>query len=307
MRLGSGNYHKRTDMHQSTEELSAKFQVPGLRFESGRGGLTKATLETSVSVGEIYLHGAHVTGFQLNGQKPLLWMSKQSLFQQGKAIRGGVPICFPWFGPHPLDPQAPGHGWARIRPWDVTAACPSDDGGLSIELQTKTEEFTLTYTAAFGRTMELTLKVELSPQAPAPVRFEEALHTYFSISDISDSLVEGLEGAAYIDKVDGSKRKPAAGRPIRFSGECDRVYLDTMEPCLLRDPGNRRSIVVSKSNSKSTVVWNPWIAKSARMADFGDNEWPEMVCIEAANVGPHSIELAPGQSHQMGVQISLAT
>ncbi|MGV3484549.1 MAG: D-hexose-6-phosphate mutarotase [Planctomycetaceae bacterium] len=294
-------------MQQTTDTLAAKFPVSGLRFESGQGGLIKAVLEAADSVAEIYLHGAHVASYKPKGHKPLLWMSQRSLFEDGKAIRGGVPICFPWFGPHPSDPQLPGHGLARVKSWEVIAARHVDGDALQIELATDIDDFRLQYRVSCGSTLRMSLNVQLSPQAAGPRRFEEALHTYFSVNDISDVMIEGLEDAEYIDKVDGGKRKPATGSAIRFQGECDRVYLDTTATCTLHDPGNRRSIAISKSNSQSTVVWNPWIDKSARMADFGDNEWPEMVCVETANVGPHSIELSPGQSHEMNVEVAVST
>ena len=135
--------------------------------------------------------------------------------------------------------------------------------------------------------------------------FEEALHTYFSVRDVRQVTIEGLESADYIDKMDAARIKPAAGQPIRFAEETDRVYFDTDAVCVLRDPGHRRRITVSKSGSLSTIVWNPWTAKAARMPDFGDREWPGMVCIESANVASNAVELNPGQHHQMQLKISV--
>ncbi len=291
-------------MPQSIETLAAHFQHPGLTFELGQGGLVKAVVQTEVSTGEVYLHGAHVTAFQLNGQSPLLWLSQKSLFETGKAIRGGVPICFPWFGPLASDPKAPGHGYARTKSWEISSIYPSDDGGLSIDLQTTIDDFALTYSVSFGRTLQLALKVELLSTASGPAKFEEALHTYLTVSDVRKVSIDGLEVTGYIDKVDAAKPKPASGAPIQFNGECDRVYLDTKATCVLHDPGFNRTIAVSKSHSSSTVVWNPWIEKSIKMADFGDEEWTGMVCIETANVAGNSIELQPGKSHTMTAQVA---
>lgn len=291
-------------MQRDIAELSSQFAVPGLHFETGLGGLLKAVVNTPVSIGEIYLHGAHVTKFVAQGQKPLLWMSEKSVFEAEKPIRGGVPICFPWFGPLASDPKAPGHGFARTKPWDVLSASALPSGAIALELQTMINDFAVKFEVTFAESLRMALKVELKSSAPAPVTFEEALHTYFAISDIREISIEGLESTDFIDKVDGAKQKPAAGQPIRFDGECDRVYLDTTQTCLLRDPGFQRTIQVSKTESHSTVVWNPWIEKSARMADFGDDEWPGMVCIETANVASNSIELHPGQSHVMTTEIS---
>ena len=141
------------------------------------------------------------------------------------------------------------------------------------------------------------------PGTSTGLRFEDALHTYFSVSDVRNISITGLEQARYIDKVDGAAEKPATGSAIEFMGETDRVYLNTVAECQLVDPDLERTIVIAKSGSRSTVVWNPWIAKSARMPDFGDHEWPEMVCIETANVGSNAIELALNTSHSTTVVI----
>ena len=127
--------------------------------------------------------------------------------------------------------------------------------------------------------------------------FEDALHTYFSISDIRKVHITGLENCAYVDKMDGAAIKPAAKSAIEFTQETDRIYFDSIEPCVLHDTGWSRRIIVSKSGSRSTIVWNPWIDKAVRMPDFGDDEWPGMVCIETANVGANAIQLQPGEEH----------
>lgn len=291
-------------MQRSIDELSSHFAIPGLRFELGNGGLTKAVISSPLSHGEIYLHGAHVTNFEPRGQKPLLWMSEKSAFEAGKPIRGGVPICFPWFGPLASDPKAPGHGLARTMAWDVSSASTTAKGAIVLELQAALGVFALTFQVTLGESLQMSLQVELEKSATAAARFEEALHTYLTVSDIRKISIQGLESTGFIDKVDGAKQKPASGVPIHFDGECDRVYLDTAATCLLVDPDFGRTIHVSKTNSKSTIVWNPWIEKSARMPDFGDDEWSGMVCIETANVASNSIELLPGQSHVMTAEIS---
>lgn len=288
---------------QTVESLCEQFGVPGLHFEAGQGGLTKAVVTTPVASGEIYLHGAHVTSWQPAGHEPVLWMSRSSLFQSGKPIRGGVPICFPWFGPHASDPSAPAHGFARTTLWEVREARTTADGGISLSLRARIDVFSVSFTVEFGSVLRMTLTTETVPGTNARLRFEDALHTYFSVSDVRNISITGLEQARYIDKVDGAQEKPATGTAIEFTGETDRVYLRTVTECHLQDPGRNRTIAISKSGSQSTVVWNPWIAKSARMPDFGDHEWPEMVCIETANVGSDAIELASDVSHSTTVVI----
>lgn len=288
---------------QTVLSLCEQFKVPGLHFEAGQGGLTKAVVETPVASGEIYLHGAHVTSWQPAGHEPVLWMSGSSLFQRGKPIRGGVPICFPWFGPHASDPSAPAHGFARTAMWEVTEARTTAEGGISLSLQQRIDSYSLRFTVQFGSVLQMTLTTEPGPGISTSLRFEDALHTYFSVSDVRNVSITGLEQVRYIDKVDGAVEKSATGAAIEFTGETDRVYLNTDSECYLHDPGRKRTIVISKSGSLSTVVWNPWIAKSARMPDFGDHEWPEMVCIETANVGTNAIELTPNTSHSTNVAI----
>ncbi len=281
------------------DQLQSRFQLPGLKFEAGQGGLIKAVIETQTANGEIYLHGAHVTSYTPAGDKDLLWVSKHSDFADGKAIRGGVPICFPWFGPKADDPDAPGHGLARTKCWDFASASPSADGGIMVTLQTVVETFSLIMQVTFGSQLTMSLKVTHSDAAEQPATFEEALHTYFAIESIKSVRVTGLESVGYIDKVDSANQKPASGTPITFSGECDRVYLDTTDTCQITEGPSGNPVVIEKQNSANTVVWNPWIDKAGRMADFGNEEWREMVCVETANVGAEAIELAPGQSHIM--------
>jgi len=291
-------------MPPSIHELSSQFAVHGLKFEAGNGGLLKAVIRTPLSQGELYMQGAHVTNFQPEGQKPVLWMSEKSVFETGKPIRGGIPICFPWFGPLASDPKAPGHGFARTTLWSLISTQALSDGSVAIELQSEINDFLVKLDVTFAQSLQLTLHVELKKTATQPATFEEALHTYFTVSDVRQIAIAGLEATGFVDKVDSAKVKPATGKSVLFDGECDRVYLDTTATCVLNDPGFRRTIEVAKKNSSSTVIWNPWIEKSSRMADFGDDEWPGMVCIETANVGTNSIQVSPGQSHQMSVTIS---
>lgn len=288
---------------QTMQSLCEQFKVPGLHFEAGQGGLTKAVVATPVASGEIYLHGAHVTSWQPAGHEPVLWMSRSSLFQPGKPIRGGVPICFPWFGPNASDASAPAHGFARTAMWEVAEAGPTAEGGISMTLQTRIDPFAVRFTVEFGSVLRMTLATELATGVSTSHRFEDALHTYFSVSDVRNISITGLEQSRYIDKLDGAAEKPSTGVAIEFIGETDRVYFDSDSECHLHDPGRKRTIAVSKSGSHSTVVWNPWIAKSARMPDFGDHEWPEMVCIETANVGVNAVELAPKSIHSTTVVI----
>lgn len=293
-------------MTLSVSELNQRFSIPGMRFDTGSGELTRVVIDNSVAGGELYLHGAHVTRYQPIGSGPVLWMSDASLFESNKPIRGGVPICFPWFGPHPSDSQSPSHGWARLADWEVFSCGSLLDGGNSIELRTCISDFQLSYFVEFGATLRMTLSVQLLPGLIAPSRFEEALHTYLCVSDVRQISIHGLERTGYVDKVAGAIQREPSSQPIQFTGETDRVYHDTISECVMVDKDADRKITVRKLGSHSTVIWNPWIVKSQKMPDFGDHEWTEMVCIESANIGPNAIEISPGQIHSLKTEIELS-
>ena len=282
-----------------------------LVFERGQGGLRKAVLSTPTTRAEVYLHGAHVTHFEIQGQPPILFLSAHSNFHPDKPIRGGVPICFPWFGPRTPDPagNSPMHGFARTLPWDVVSTAAAGDT-TSIELslidteQTRSgwpHPFRAVYRVSLSPTA-LALTLTVSNTGPTPFRFEEALHTYFAVADVRNVSIQGLDGVEYLDKTDNLARKRQSG-PVAIAAETDRVYLNTRSPITITDPGHRRRIVNAKQHSDATVVWNPWVAKAKAMADFGDDEWPSMLCVETANVGPHAVTLAPAKSHSMSATI----
>lgn len=289
-----------------------QFEIPGIvRIEPGNGGLKKIIVTTAQAYAEVYLHGAHVTHFQPAGADPVLFMSKSSWFEPGKPIRGGVPICFPWFGPRQADPKSPAHGFARLREWTIESI---EHAGTSvtITLQLKSDEqtraawpfdFVAKHVITVDSSLEMKLIVENTSREP--IGFEEALHTYFTVGDVKQISIEGLKGVGYLDKVDAAKPKQQIDPLIKFTGETDRPYLNTESTCIIHDPSMKRKIEVAKSGSRATVVWNPWINKAKAMPDFGDEEWPGMVCVETANVGDYTIKLAPGAKHEMVARIAL--
>jgi glucose-6-phosphate 1-epimerase len=278
---------------------------PSVSLDAGNGGLPRLTIVNPLARAEVYLHGAHVTAWQPAGHQPVIWLSGASQWHAAKPIRGGVPICFPWFGPHPTDASAPAHGFARLLDWTLVDA--RDVAGatqLVLELTPAAPPsghwpyaFTATYRVTVGSS--LTLALEVLNTGPDEFPFEEALHTYLAVQDIRGVHVSGLEATDYLDKVGGTTKRNQGPDPIRFTGETDRVYLHTQATCTIEDPGLHRRIAVAKSGSDATVVWNPSVAKAKAMPDFGDDEWPGMVCVETANVNVHAITLAPGARHTM--------
>jgi glucose-6-phosphate 1-epimerase len=286
---------------------------PSVRLVTGSGSLPRLDVSTPFATAQIYLHGAHVAAWHpSHTASPVLWLSAQSLFQPDKPIRGGVPICFPWFGPHASDTRAPAHGFARLAEWTLTRAIETPDGAVRLALTLEPDAsttaawpcaFRLTHRIVIGSRLTMTLEVE-NPLAE-PLVFEAALHSYFAVEDIEAVSIDGLERAAYLDKVGGSTWRTQDDAPIRFRSETDRVYLDTSAACVIRDERRSRRIVVAKAGSQSTIVWNPWIDKARAMPDFGDQEWREMVCVETGNVGEAAVRLEPGGRHEMQAEISV--
>lgn len=280
-----------------------------VKFETGAGGLMRIAIHTPDADAQVYLHGAHVTHYQPKGQPPVLFLSRQSHFTPGKAIRGGVPVIFPWFGPRAGDAAAPMHGFARTVEWTCRAIEPKDDAvGVTLALAASDEsrrwfphDFELVYRICVGRTLKLTLEVH-NP-SDTTFTFEEALHTYLTVGDVRQASVDGLDRRTYIDKTNAFARARQSG-PIRIDCETDRVYLDTPDEVRVDDAVHKRQLSVSKTGSQTTVVWNPWVEKCKALADLADDEWPGMLCIETANAVDNAVRLAPGQSHAMKATIS---
>jgi len=277
-------------------------EIPGaVTFAEGNGGLPKVLIETPWSTAEIYLHGAHITHFQKKGEAPLLFLSKSSEFLSEKAIRGGVPIIFPWFGPRE---GLPAHGFARTAAWDLTARSVRPDGSVELYFRMPAIGFVeVEFIVTLGETLTMELFVRNTGEIDHAI--ETCLHTYFHISSIYDISITGLRNAAYHDKVKDVKALETASA-IHIDREVDRVYQDTTAAVEIVDPGLKRTIRVEKSGSQSTIVWNPWIDKSQRMADFGDDEYLRMVCVESGNVAKNQITLPPGGLAVLKVVVSSA-
>lgn len=298
-----------TNIQQLNEQFGADF----LRFEEVPGGLVRAVIITPTAQAEVYLHGAHITHFQPAGQAPVLFLSKESHFAPDKAIRGGVPICFPWFGPRQNDATAPMHGLARLLEWDVESIeAKKEEVALVLSLSPKMAPYpgwapcALRFVIQVGSS--LTMQLEVTNIGAKVFTFEEALHTYLQVGDVRQIEIIGLAETPYIDKTDNFRQKTQLGaRALSIRGETDQVYLNTQNTCVIHDPILNRKIHIIKQNSASTVVWNPWIEKAVALPDFGDDEWTKMVCIETCNVNICEVELQPGQTHIMTAKIEVET
>jgi glucose-6-phosphate 1-epimerase len=294
----------------SAVELNTQFGIPdALHFEDAPGGLVRAVIATPEAEADVYLQGAHVAHWTPRGQRPVLFVSSKSLYAPGKAIRGGVPVIFPWFGNCGDGKTGPAHGFARTTLWTVEGT-RQHGGGIEIALALRPNDITRGYgfdhfELRFRVTVGATLGMELETRnnASEPLIFEEALHSYFAIADIHQSSVGGLEGTTLIDKTDQFRRKVQPAEPVRATKETDQVHLNITATCVVEDPVWKRRIIVEKTGSNSTVVWNPWIEKTAGMADMAPDEWQGMICVETANAADNAVTLAAGESHRLSALI----
>jgi glucose-6-phosphate 1-epimerase len=296
----------------NAKQLAAEFGVRDVVDFTEQGGLVKAVVSRDGMRGELFLQGATVTAWQPAGARPVIFTSPNAVFAAGTAVRGGIPIIFPWFGPKQDEPKAPQHGFVRAAPWKLEAVETGRSGEVTLRLGITEAEATspfwpAAYRAGYTVTFGPALSVELSVQnrSGQEIRFEEALHTYFAISDIAKVSVSGLGGTTYIDKVDGARRKTQDSAPIRLSGETDRVYLSTPGRAVIEDAEWRRRIVVEKEGAASAIVWNPWTEKAAAMKDLGADAWTGMICVETGNAADNAVRLAAGGEHRMTARISV--
>jgi glucose-6-phosphate 1-epimerase len=295
------------------DKLNARFAANtdgAARFDTGAGGFARLVLAVPAGVAHVYLYGAHVTHYQPAGQPPVLFLSEKSFFTHGRPIRGGVPIIFPWFGPRSSDPQAPLHGFARIRDWDIHSIHAEGDtvtAVLSLHSSDETHalwphDFHLHYVVTLGPG-GLDLTLEVVNTSGDVIMFEEALHTYFAVADVRQVRVSGLAGTSYLDKNRDMACIVDEADPLVLNEPSDRVYLGTKAASVIEDPAGARRITVDKKGSDTTVVWNPWSNPAKPMADLGEQEWPKFICVETCNVKDYAVTLAAGEKHAMGAII----
>ena len=298
-------------MTTSKSSKSAKPEALGrVTFLDGQGELPMLEISTQWSTAEIYLLGAHVTQFKKQDEAPLLFVSQCSRFAEGQPIRGGIPVVFPWFGSREGLGQ---HGFVRTKPWDLKEFAPAADGSVSVRLRLPDcpeaaafPPFTADYLVTVNQS--LTLQLIVSNQSKdAEFTFENCLHTYFGVGDVTAIAIGGLKGRTYLDKVASFQEKTETSDAIRVASEVDRIYQNATGTVEIVDPRLGRRIRVEKQGSASTVVWNPWITKSRQMPDFGDEEYERMICVESGNVASNSIRLPPGGSRTLTVKLSSET
>jgi len=262
----------------------------------------------------MYLHGAHVTFWKPAGQEEVLFVSTKTRWEEGQAIRGGIPICFPWFRGKSDDPHAPAHGFVRTRTWQlesIESKNGENENGVAVTMSTQSDEhtrkwwpgeFRLVQRVTFGSALRLELVC--TNTGTTPFRFEEALHTYNRIVNIQDARVEGLDGVSYLDNMESNKQKTQRGDVV-IASQTDNAYCNTQNEVDLLDANKKRRIRLRKEHSLTTVVWNPWSEGAAHLQDLGDGEWKQFLCVEASNIMDAAIHLAPGEEHRMAAVLTV--
>lgn len=275
----------------------------------GENGLRGLKVDTPLCSALLSFQGAHLLQFQATDKAPLLWLSEDAIFKAGKSARGGIPLCFPWFGT-PLEKDKPAHGFARHRLWTLTAALRDGDSvTLEFELQDDSSTlqlwphaFRARQTLTLGRDIMLTLTVE--NRDTKPFSFTFAQHSYFPTSDIGRTRVEGLQGHPYFDATQDWKICESEKGGIRFSAETDRVYEGASGHYRIVDEVQDRSILIASDDCRSAIVWNPWADKNTRLGDMGAEGWRRMLCVESGNTGRDAVTLAPGEEQAFTLRLA---
>ncbi|WP_139558646.1 D-hexose-6-phosphate mutarotase [Methylotetracoccus oryzae] len=287
--------------------LNAHFGIPdAIHFTSGPNETAIIEIRHPHATGRVALRGAQILEWVPQGEEPVLWLSPCAQYASGKAIRGGIPICWPWFGAHPEEPTFPAHGFARTHLW-IVEHTDTDNCGVSVRLRLLHDETTealwphacsLTLSLRIGSRLELALSTR--NMGAEAITISEALHAYFRVTDIATARVQGLEGAVYVDKTDQERSKRQAGA-IVFEAETDRIYTGVNGECRIDDPGYGRRIRIEKSGSGSTIVWNPGKDKTASLSDMPADGYRQMVCVESGNADRDAVRLLPGDTHTLSV------
>jgi glucose-6-phosphate 1-epimerase len=283
-----------------------------IEFSTTKGDLPIITLTNQYATATVSLYGAQVLSYVPKGEPDVLWMSDKSLFQEGKAIRGGIPVCFPWFGPNPLDSKKPQHGFARLSTWSVKTATVSTEGTISITLQLKDSTATkalwdFSFTAEIIVTIDtkLTITLRCTNNDDKPFDYSDALHSYFNVSDIDNITIEGLKNATYFPAgIDTGIEQHE--ELLTITKEENRRYLNHTQTCIVADKGYKRKIIVGKSGSKTTVVWNPGADITKTMSDMSPDGYKTFICVEAANAFNDLIKLSPEEQFSLTTIIQSA-
>lgn len=297
------------------DAFNAKFAIAGLlRFTKGRGDLPMIEVDTGQARALISVYAGQVLAYQPNSAtEDLLFVSERAYFAPGSGIKGGIPICWPWFGPDPEDRGRGGHGFARTLPWTVHACECCPDGSILIRLGLADDEntraswpyfFNLWLEIRVGTTLRLTLTTRNS--GDRPFRITQGLHAYFKVGDATQVRVEGLDGCDYLDKSAGGAdaviRQTGA---VTVASEVNRIYEQVPARLYIDDPLLARRIRIDTEHSSTCVVWNPWIDTARAMDDLDDEDYQRFICVETVNTASEVIEVLPNDACRLSAEYQI--
>jgi glucose-6-phosphate 1-epimerase len=272
-----------------------------IEFIEGQGGLPFIRVSNAQANALISVYAGQVLSYRPAGKADdLMFLSEKAYYQDGKAIKGGVPVCWPWFGPDPDSKGRPAHGFVRNRMWNVieTAVAANHDVKIVLGLM-DTSEMQAIWPHAFSLRLEITIGDTLNlalvtrNTGDQAMTITQAFHTYFYVGDIHQVSVSGLEGKPYIDKVDGGQQKTQSGA-VTINSEVDRIYQDVANELVIHDAALQRKICITSHGSQTAVVWNPWAKISAEMADLRDDDYLRLLCVETTNAANDIVTIQPG-------------
>lgn len=293
---------------QDIKQLNSKYAIAGqLEFIEGPGGLPFIRINNTAASALVSVYAGQVLSFRPAGEpEDLMFLSKKAYYQTGKAIKGGVPVCWPWFGADPEGLGRAAHGFVRNRMWNVLGTGMTAEGEARVMLGlTDTPETHAVWPHAFSLTLEITigksLSLKLATRNTGNESFTvtQALHTYFSVGDIERTSVTGLEEREYIDKAGGGSVPGHQHGAVTINAEVDRIYLDTPKELVIHDAALKRRIRIVSAGSKTAVVWNPWIKITAGMADLESHDYQHFICVETTNAAADIVQVAPGQESSL--------
>jgi glucose-6-phosphate 1-epimerase len=294
------------------DELS-QYEIGGeLEFIEIEHGFIYAEINNPMAHATVSTYSGQVLSYRpKDRQDDLLFVSDKAYYEDGKAIKGGIPICWPWFGADPENQGRPAHGFVRNRQWQVTGSESLADGSTKIVMSMTDNDATRAlWPHSFRLDIEITvgnsLKVELVTHNTGndSITISQALHTYFRVGNIGKVSVLGLDGIQYLDKTNDSARVTQSG-PVTISGEVDRIYTDVTGDLTIDDSSLGRKIVITSSGCSTAVVWNPWVEIAASMADLDDDDYQRMLCVETANAGPETVEIAAGKTYRLTAEYTI--
>jgi glucose-6-phosphate 1-epimerase len=295
----------------NAEALNERFGIPGaVAFGVGGHGALAVEVASLGGAASVACQGAQLLTWAPAGQPPVVWLSAAARFAPGKSLRGGAPVCWPWFGPHPADPSKPAHGFARNLDWTVVETARLADatrvvlGFVPGEAQCALWPHSAELSLAVSVGARLRLDLVTRNTGGEPVTLSQALHTYFHVGDVGSVRIEGLEGCEYVDRLRQDARLRQQG-PVTIAGEVDRIYLGCPGDALIVDPGLGRRVRISKTGSRSYVVWNPWVEKAAKLGDLGEDGYRRMLCVETTNAWDDTVTVAPGQAFTLSTTYSV--